>query len=57
MTLRVQNFQGMNFILKRIYAELFYTDLSKCLFNNSKMKAKVRAVYAKKTTDNDRLES
>ena len=57
MTLRVQNFQGMNFILKRIYAELFYTDLSKCLFNNSKMKAKVRAVYAKKATGNDRLES
>ena len=30
--------------------------LLKCPFNNSKMKAKIRVVYMKKTTCNDRLD-
>ena len=35
----------------------FYFKNDICPFNNSKMKAKVRVVYMKKTTCNDRLDS
>ena len=49
-------FSGYEFCFKKnIHRTLLY--LSKCAFNNSKMKAKVKIVYMKKTTCNDRLDS
>ena len=49
-------FSGYEFYFKKnIHITFLY--LSKCPFNISNMKAKVRAVYTKKTTCNDRLDS